>query len=287
MANTSRCQSLSGACSSRNNSTSRIGSAGKERLSSFSCCFCCRSRDCRSMTSGGLMNESMYPLEGNLRSYCFLFLLALFLIRWSTGGGVRLMCGACASIRSSSDRHASMNSSTASRPVTIAIAVDAGRVVGHLVEHLAVGAGKPGIVFEEIAVPVDVGDDQLLVEKRIGLQQIGVTRVGVDHHLVDFLQAVRVALGQLVVLGPEPPVRIPQRETRRRRPACSSLRNRRLRRSSGRNRDRSFRARSSISSWAARISGGRLASGGVRHGDSSSRSQHLARRLTSPCPGTP
>ena len=44
------------------------------------------------------------------------------------------------------------------------------------------------------------------------MQQIGVTRIRVDHHLVDFLQAVGVALRQLVVLGPEPPVRIPQRK---------------------------------------------------------------------------
>ena len=39
-------------------------------------------------------------------------------------------------------------------------------------------------------------------------QQVGVARVVVDHQLVDLLQPVRVALGELLVLHAEPPVRI-------------------------------------------------------------------------------
>jgi hypothetical protein len=96
--------------------------------------------------------------------------------------------------------------------VPVAIAVDPGRVVGHLVEHLAVCMRKPRVVLEEITVAVDVGDDELLIEERVGFQQIGVTRVRVDHHLVDLLQTVGVTLGQLLVLGTEPPVGISQRK---------------------------------------------------------------------------
>ena len=86
------------------------------------------------------------------------------------------------------------------------------RVVGHLVHHLAIGLREPEVVLEEIAVPVDMGHHQLLVEQCVGLHQIGVTRIVVDHHLIDLLQPVRVALRQLLVLHAEPPVRIPQGE---------------------------------------------------------------------------
>ena len=38
--------------------------------------------------------------------------------------------------------------------------------------------------------------------------QVGVARIVVDHQLVDLLQPVGVALGELLVLHAEPPVRI-------------------------------------------------------------------------------
>ncbi len=87
------------------------------------------------------------------------------------------------------------------------------------------------------------------------MQQIGVTRIGVDHHFIDFLQAVRVALRQLVVLGPEPPVRIPQRKAAKRGQhahlfVIDDFKNRLE------EIEPVAPARASISSWAARISGG-------------------------------
>lgn len=60
-------------------------------------------------------------------------------------------------------------------------------VVRHLVHHLAVGGAEPKVVFEEVAVCVDVGNDQLLVNQRVALLQVGVARIVVDHHLVDAL----------------------------------------------------------------------------------------------------
>ena len=43
---------------------------------------------------------------------------------------------------------------------------------------------------------------------RVGPHQVGVAGIVVDHQLVDLLQAVGVALGELLVLHAEPPVRI-------------------------------------------------------------------------------
>ena len=49
--------------------------------------------------------------------------------------------------------------------VLLGIAAQPGPVVGHLVHHLAVGVGEVGIVFEEIAVAVNMRHDQLLIER--------------------------------------------------------------------------------------------------------------------------
>jgi hypothetical protein len=85
---------------------------------------------------------------------------------------------------------------------------DGGAVVRHAVHHLAVGVLEPGVVLEEVAVPVDVRHDQLLVDQRVRLHQVGVAGIVVDHQLVDLLQPVRVALRELLVLHAEAPVRV-------------------------------------------------------------------------------
>ncbi len=84
----------------------------------------------------------------------------------------------------------------------------AGGVVGHLVHHLAVGVLEGEVVLEEIDVPVDMGHHQLLVHVHVGLEQIGIGRIVVDDHFIDLRQPVLVSLGELLVLHPEPPVRI-------------------------------------------------------------------------------
>ena len=81
-------------------------------------------------------------------------------------------------------------------------------MVGHLVHHLAVGLAEPDVVLEEVVVAVDVGHDELLVDHLVAPQQIGVAGVVVDDHLVDLLEPVAIALGELLVLHAEPPVRI-------------------------------------------------------------------------------
>ena len=91
---------------------------------------------------------------------------------------------------------------------TIDVLADPRGVIRHLIEHLPIRLAEPGVVLEEIAVPVDVSDDQLLIDQQVRVQQVRVARVSVDDHFVDALQAVHVRLDQLVVLGPEPPVRI-------------------------------------------------------------------------------
>ena len=116
------------------------------------------------------------------------------------------------SIRSSIDMHRSRNCSTSSSPNRSHVPADAGPVVGHLVHHLAAGVGEVGVVLEEVAVPVDVGHHQLLIDGVIAPHQVGVARVVVDHHLVDFRQPVVVALLEFLVLHAERPVRIAGRE---------------------------------------------------------------------------
>ena len=76
----------------------------------------------------------------------------------------------------------------------INVTIDPRGVVGHFIEHAAIGVGEPGIVLEEIAMGVNVRDDQLLVGEFIRPQQVGVTGIGVDNHLVDLLQTIRIAL---------------------------------------------------------------------------------------------
>ena len=88
------------------------------------------------------------------------------------------------------------------------VAIDAGGVVGHFVEHLAIGVGEPLVVFEEVAVAIDVGDDELLVGELIAGEEVGVAGVGIDDHFVDFLEAVGVAFHEFIELGAEPPVGI-------------------------------------------------------------------------------
>ena len=106
------------------------------------------------------------------------------------------------------------------------VAADAHGVVRHAVDHAAVGAREIEVVLEEVAVPVDVGHDHLLVDRRVALEQIGVTGVVVDDHFVDLREAVLVALW--------PALRNPFRsanadsawESRRRRPPRSCAGNR-------------------------------------------------------------
>ena len=50
------------------------------------------------------------------------------------------------------------------------VARDARGMISHLVEHLAIGRREPGVVLEEVAVPVDMGDDELLIHHRVTSQ---------------------------------------------------------------------------------------------------------------------
>ena len=92
------------------------------------------------------------------------------------------------------------------------VAADAIAVVGHLVHHFAIGLAEPIVVLEEIAMAVDMGHDQFLVGGVVGAHQVGVAGIVVDHQLVDFLQAVGVAFGELFVLHAEAPVGIARGE---------------------------------------------------------------------------
>jgi hypothetical protein len=64
------------------------------------------------------------------------------------------------------------------------------------------------VVLEEVDVPVHVSHDELLVDQRVSFEEVGVRGVVVDDHLVDFREAVLVALGEALVLHAPAPVRV-------------------------------------------------------------------------------
>ena len=97
-------------------------------------------------------------------------------------------------------------------PVPLHVGTDPVAVVGHLVHHFAIGRAEPDVVLEEVVVAIDVRHDEFLIDPLIAAQQVGVAGVVVDDHLVDLLEPVAVALRELLVLHPEPPVRVPRRE---------------------------------------------------------------------------
>ncbi len=80
-----------------------------------------------------------------------------------------------------------------------------------------VGVAKAVVVLEEVDVRVDVRHHELLVDERVPLEEVRVRGVVVDDHLVDFREAVLVALREPLVLHAEPPVRVAVREAAVRR----------------------------------------------------------------------
>jgi hypothetical protein len=62
------------------------------------------------------------------------------------------------------------------------------------------------VVFEEIAVSQDMGDDQLILDQGIAFQQKGVAGVGIYDHFVDAAQVVIILRLHLVIGLAESPV---------------------------------------------------------------------------------
>ena len=90
---------------------------------------------------------------------------------------------------------------------------DARGVVGHAVHHFAVGFGEPEVVFEEVAVGVDVGHDEFLIGDGVGALEVGVAGVVVDDHFVDAAKAVVVLFRHAFVFHAEAPVGVADGET--------------------------------------------------------------------------
>src|SRR5690554_4668309 len=97
--------------------------------------------------------------------------------------------------------------------VMVGVAADPRAVVGHFVDHPTICFGKIIIVFEKIDVRIDVRDDGFLVDKIVAFQQIGIRGIGIDHHLVNFRQAIFVAFRKLLVFHTKTPVRIAGRKS--------------------------------------------------------------------------
>ena len=89
-------------------------------------------------------------------------------------------------------------------------------MIGHGVQHLAIGLGEPVVVLKEIDVAVNVSHHGFLINKAVGFHQIGIRGVGVNHHFVNLLKPPLVSLLKLIVLHAEAPVGITNRETSQR-----------------------------------------------------------------------
>ena len=85
-------------------------------------------------------------------------------------------------------------------PLLVGIAAEATGGLGGALEHLPVGGGEVDVVLEEVRVAEDVGDDELVLQQGVGLEQEGVGRVVVDDEFVDLGEAV-VVLGFHRVVG--------------------------------------------------------------------------------------
>jgi hypothetical protein len=81
-------------------------------------------------------------------------------------------------------------------------------VVGHLIQHFTVGMCEPHVVLEEIGMAKHMGNHQFLVNPLVTHQQVGIAWIGVDHHLINAMQPIRIGLCHPFVFHAKSPVRI-------------------------------------------------------------------------------
>ena len=210
IARTSCCQAFKGACSSKKSRTSRSGCSGIDRrLGPFLFPFgfplaCFFLEDLRRIDE---RVHVILALELRRRVRVVVFFVALEIV------AVDLLAALDqrrVDVDQVLERQAAIDEVLDGfLAVPLHARADAIAVVGHLVHHLAVGLAEPDVVLEEVVVAINVGHDELLVDHLVAPQQVGVARVVIDDHLVDLLQPVAIALGELLVLHAKPPVRIP------------------------------------------------------------------------------
>jgi hypothetical protein len=90
--------------------------------------------------------------------------------------------------------------------VLVFVAGDPLGVAVHRLDHLPGGLGEVGAVGEEVGVAEDVRHDELVLQDRVDVEQVGVARVGIDHQLVDLAQAIVVHRLHLLEGAPVRPV---------------------------------------------------------------------------------
>ena len=98
------------------------------------------------------------------------------------------------------------------RTVAIHIALNARRVIGHLIHHFSIGVIKIKVILEKIAMGIHVRHHQLLVNEMVAPEQIGVTRIVVNDHFVDLGKPIGIAFMDLLEIHSEGPVSVAQRE---------------------------------------------------------------------------
>ncbi len=96
-------------------------------------------------------------------------------------------------------------------PVRVGVAARSLRIEVHRLDHPARGPREVGVVGEEIGVSQHMRGDELVLQHRVDVEQIGPAGVGVDDQFVDLAQPVVVHRLHLLEGAPVGPVAEPAR----------------------------------------------------------------------------
>ena len=86
-------------------------------------------------------------------------------------------------------------------------------MIGHIVHHFSTRVREPLVVFKKIAVAINVGHYQLLVNRMVAPHQVSVTRVIVNDHFINFGEPVIIPFFESFIRHAEGPVRIAGRKS--------------------------------------------------------------------------
>jgi hypothetical protein len=86
-------------------------------------------------------------------------------------------------------------------------------MIRQLVHHVLAGRGKVNVVLKEIIVSNRMGDHRDVIDQRVRIQAVDITRIGIDHHFIDSMHSMLITPLQFVVLHPPLPMGISYRET--------------------------------------------------------------------------
>ena len=86
------------------------------------------------------------------------------------------------------------------------VLADALGVDARAFQHLAIRELEVSVVLEEVHVPKNMGYYYFVLQDRVGVDQEGIRRIGIDHQLVDLAQPVVVQRLELLIGTPVRPM---------------------------------------------------------------------------------